>query len=82
MHGRHGSSFRIVGTKQVHKALLSGLPGKLLWARDADPALTEPLLALAQMQGAETEEVSTMRALGAQCGIEVGAACAWMPRNP
>ena len=82
MHGMHGSSFRIVGTKQVRKALLSGQPGKLLWARDADPALTEPLVALAEEQGAETEEVSTMRDLGAQCGIEVGAACAWMPQNP
>ncbi|MBO6054084.1 MAG: ribosomal L7Ae/L30e/S12e/Gadd45 family protein [Oscillospiraceae bacterium] len=71
------SSSRIVGANQVRKALLKGRQGTFLFALDADPALTEPLLELARSNGSPAEEISTMRELGRLCGLEVGAAVAF-----
>ena len=40
-------SAKVVGVKQTRRALQSGLAQALFLARDADPALTEPLAAQA-----------------------------------
>ena len=71
------SSSRIVGANQVRKALQKGMRGTFLFALDADPALTEPLLNLAQSSGNAAEEIPTMRELGRLCGLEVGASVAF-----
>ena len=59
---------KVVGVKQVRRALNL--------ARNADPALTEPLAQQAQEQGVEVHWTDTMKALGHACGIAVGAAVA------
>ena len=71
------ASSRIVGANQVRKALQKGRQGMLLFALDADPALTEPILELARKNGSSVEEIPTMRELGKLCGLEVGAAVAF-----
>jgi len=67
---------KVVGVKQVRRALGGGRVKALYAARDADPALTEPLTALAQEKNVPVRWVDTMRALGRACGIAVGAAVA------
>ena len=67
---------KLVGFKQVRRALQAGRVRVLYLAKDADPAMTDALCALAGAQGAETVWLGTMAKLGAACAISVGAACA------
>ena len=55
---------KVVGVKQVRRALKDGRATGIYLARNADPALTE------------VHWTDTMKALGHACGIAVGAAVA------
>ena len=66
----------VVGAKQLHKALLSGKAERVFLAEDADPAITEPVEALCQMNSVACVWVRSKTCLGRACGIEVGAAAA------
>ena len=67
---------KVVGVKQTRRALNDGRAKELFLARDADPALTEPLSAQAEEKGVAIHWIDTMKALGKACGIAVGAAVA------
>ena len=66
----------VVGAKQLRKALLSGSAQQVYLARNADPALTEPIAALCQNYNVPYTWIKSMTELGHACGIEVGAAAA------
>ena len=66
----------VVGAKQLRKALQSGEASEVYLAKNADPALIEPIMALCQQQEVAYAWVSSMIDLGRACGIEVGAAAA------
>ena len=66
----------VAGAKQIRKALTSGKAKCVYLAADADPAITEPLLALSQQCNIAAHWVRSMTNLGQACGIEVGAAAA------
>ena len=66
----------VVGAKQLRKALNRGCARRVYLARNADPALTEPLVDLCQKKSVEFIWVCSMNDLGRACGIEVGAATA------
>ena len=66
----------VVGAKQLRKSLQSGTAGFVFLARNADPAITEPMEALCHSFSVEYAWVATMAELGRACGIEVGAAAA------
>ena len=66
----------VVGSKQLRKALNKGLAQRVYLARNADPAVTEPLMALCEVKNVSYTWVCTMQDLGRACGIEVGAAAA------
>ena len=66
----------VAGAKQIRKALTSGKAQCVYLAADADPAITEPLLALSQQYNIGAHWVKSMMNLGQACGIEVGAAAA------
>ncbi|MBQ5999968.1 MAG: ribosomal L7Ae/L30e/S12e/Gadd45 family protein [Clostridia bacterium] len=65
---------KFVGVKQSKKALLEGSAVRLLVARDAQPALVEPLIELAAQKEIPIEWVDTMKSLGEACSVKVGAA--------
>ncbi len=67
---------KIVGIKQLRKALAEGRARKVFVAGDADPKLIEPILKECSNSSIEVEQVPTMKELGKACGIEVGAAVA------
>ena len=69
-------SKKVVGIKQVRKALREGSVKKIWLADDADPALTEPLEKACREAGIEVLRAVTMKELGRACSISVGAACA------
>ena len=65
-----------VGAKQIRKALTAGSASFVYLAKNADPALTEPLEALSKEYDIPVAWVPSMAELGKHCGIEVGAAAA------
>ena len=66
----------VVGAKQLKKALKNGAAKKVFLACNADPAITEPIVALCQCNCVDLAWVRSMTDLGHACGIEVGAAAA------
>ena len=67
---------RVVGVKQVRRAMADGRTMCLFMARDADSQILAPLKRLAAEQNVEVRWVDTMRELGRVCGITVGATVA------
>ncbi len=68
------SSSKVIGAKQVKKAISKGLARKVYIASDAEPHIIEPIKALCQQSKVNFEIAGSMRALGDACGIEVGSA--------
>lgn len=66
---------KVVGVKQVRRALLNGRATRVYLARDADPQLAQPLERQARERGVDITWAESMKALGRACGIAVGAAC-------
>lgn len=71
---------KVVGVKQLRKALANGLVSTVFLAKNADPSLTEPLAVLCQAAGLPVEWIDTMQELGIACGIAVGATAAGILR--
>ena len=67
---------KVVGVKQVRRALANGRVKRLYLAKDADPQLTQPLERQAAETVAEVVWADAMKALGRACGIAVGTAVA------
>ena len=67
---------KIVGIKQLRRALAEGRVKNFFIARDADPMLTEPVLAQCEQQQIAVESVPTMKQLSEACCISVDAAAA------
>ena len=72
----------VVGAKQLRKAMRSGTASRVYLAEDADPAITEPIMTLCQLNRVDFAWVRSMTDLGRACGIEVGAAAAAAVRKP
>jgi large subunit ribosomal protein L7A len=66
----------VVGTKQSLKALKNGVVKEVLVAEDAESRVTNKVLMLAREKNVPIKNIETMKKLGKQCGIEVGAAVA------
>ena len=67
---------RVIGVKQVTKAVQKSRADTVFLADDADERVTQPLLDLASEIGVQVVHVPTMQELGKACSIEVGAAAA------
>ena len=65
---------KVVGLKQVRRAVASGKVRKVYLACDADPRLTEPLRELCRTQDVPCDGSMTLQQLGRACGIAVPAA--------
>ena len=71
-----GGRSRLVGAKQIRRALRAGNVQKVFLAQNADPIITQPLVAECQLNNVEYAWVRSMVDLGKACGIEVGTAAA------
>ena len=72
---------KIVGIKQLRKALRDGTAAKVFVACNADPGLIGPIREACRQGNVPVEEAATMAELGKACGIEVGAAVAALLRE-
>lgn len=65
---------KVIGTKQVKKAVARGLVKRVYLAGDAEPHVVEPIKELCADHQVEVEFIEKMETLGKACGIEVGSA--------
>lgn len=68
------NSKKVVGSKQVRKAVTKGSVKRVYLAKDAEPHITRPIIEACEQYGVGVEMIETMFDLGRACGIEVGSA--------
>ena len=71
---------KVIGIKQLRRALSAGSVRKVFLADDADPRLTDPLAELCGSLGVDLERAKSMKELGKAGGIDIGAAAAGILR--
>lgn len=76
MEALRADASKVVGTKQVLRALSQGRARVVYLAQDADAAIRDQVQAACQGQAVPLEPVASMKILGEACGIAVGAAVA------
>ena len=76
------SASRVMGIKQVSKAVKRGDAECVFVADDADERVIKPLQILCREHDVPVEHAATMADLGNACGIEVGAAAAAVLKQP
>ncbi len=76
MWNRLKTAKKVVGVKQLKKALKEDMVQAVFLAKDADPRLTDPIIQKCQDLQIELVMVPTKEELGKACGIDVGAAAA------
>lgn len=69
MPERLTSNRKVIGTKQLRKALKAGRVRTAYVAADADPILREPLIEQCRSADVELVEVATMKELGGSVGF-------------
>ncbi|MDL2319239.1 ribosomal L7Ae/L30e/S12e/Gadd45 family protein [Eubacteriales bacterium OttesenSCG-928-A19] len=67
---------RVVGARQVLRAVSAGSLAHAYIARDADPFITRPVMDACEKAGVPFTEVDTMTLLGQSAGIDVKASVA------
>jgi len=67
---------KVVGTKQVLRALKAGTLQKAYVANDADTFLFQRIVTAAEAAGVPCVRVASMKELGVVCGVDVAAAAA------
>lgn len=67
---------KVVGVRQLRKAVGRDEVRMVFLAEDADPAITAPMETLAAERSVPVIWVRTMKELGLACGIAVGASAA------
>ena len=67
------SKDKVVGLKQVQRAVSAGRAGRVFLACDADPRLIRPLEGRCRERGVPVSGAHTMAQLGRACGIAVPA---------
>ena len=70
------SGKKVVGIKQLRKAVATGSVRTVFLACDADPLLTDPVRRLCEERNIAVVDVPTMALLGRACGISVSASAA------
>ena len=67
---------KVVGTKQVTRALKAGTAARAYVANDADTFIFQQVTRAADEAGVPCVRVDTMKELGMVCGVDVPAAAA------
>ena len=67
---------RVIGIKQVTKAVKRQTVQLVFIANDADERVVEPLKKVCSENNVTIDENATMKEIGSVCNIEVGAAAA------
>ncbi len=80
MDALKSSARRVVGTKQVLRALKAGTLSRAYVATDADTFIFQQVVRAAETASVPCVRVASMKELGMVCGVEVPAAAAGILR--
>ena len=72
---------KVVGTKQVLRALKAGTVSRVYAANDADTFIYQQVVRSAESAGVPCVRVPSMKELGMICGVDVPAAAAGLLRE-
>ena len=72
---------KVVGTKQVTRALKAGTAARAYVANDSDTFIFQQVIRAAEEAGVPCVRVSTMKELGMVCGVDVPTAAAAVLRG-
>lgn len=70
------AAVKVVGTKQVLRALKAGTAARAYVANDADTFLFQRIVTAAEAANVPVVRVASMKELGVVCGVEVATASA------
>ncbi|MBP3453566.1 MAG: ribosomal L7Ae/L30e/S12e/Gadd45 family protein [Clostridia bacterium] len=70
------AAVKVVGTKQVLRALKAGTAARAYVANDADTFLFQRIVTAAEAASVPVVRVASMKELGVCCGVEVATASA------
>lgn len=70
------AAVKVVGTKQVLRALKAGTAARAYVANDADTFLFQRIVTAAEAASVPVVRVASMKELGVACGVEVATASA------
>ena len=76
MENLRNAAAKVVGTKQVIRALKAGTAARAYVANDADTFLFQRIVTAAEAARVPVVRVESMKELGVCCGVEVAAAAA------
>ena len=74
------AAVKVVGTKQVLRALKAGTAARAYVANDADTFLFQRIVTAAEAASVPVVRVASMKELGVCCGVEVATASAAIVR--
>ena len=77
---RAAGSRKVVGTKQVLRALRAGTVSRVYVCNDADTFIFQQVVRSAEEAGVPCVRVASMKELGMVCGVSVNAAAAGLLR--
>lgn len=73
---------RVIGSKQVKKAISRNEARKVFIAADAEPHIVEAIKKLCQAKEVEFEMAESMEKIGKHCRIDVGSATVALLKDP
>lgn len=76
MEALKNTAAKVVGTKQVLRALKAGTASRAYVANDADTFLFQRIVTAAEAARVPVVRVESMKELGVACGVDVAAAAA------
>ena len=77
---REGGSRKVVGTKQVLRAIRAGTVSRVYVCSDADTFLYQQVVRAAEEAGVPCIRAASMKELGMICGVDVPTAAAGLLR--
>jgi large subunit ribosomal protein L7A len=81
MLARINEDAKVIGSRQLTRALIKNEISLAYIARDADPFIVSPVRELCRERGVPVTDVPTMSELGEACGLRVKTAAAGIKKT-
>ena len=80
MEALKNAAVKVIGSKQVQRALKAGTLSRVYLAADIDTFLYQKVRRAAESAGVPVTTVSSSGELGRACGLEIASAAAGLPK--
>ena len=80
MEALKNAAVKVIGSKQVQRALKAGTLSRVYLAEDIDTFLYQKVTRAAEAAGVPVVTVKSSKELGHACGLEIASAAAGIPK--